>query len=287
MSVNRMKKIFEGRLSWLMIVLFFFTHCHVNRQLNCKESINEDYHISAVAVDKLPKTLKEISGLALSSDDQIWCINDEKGKIFIIDTLNISISSSFDFGPDGDYEAIAISPENVHVIQSDGMICSFPPMQTTNAICRPIIGLPLMCETESLAIKDSTLFTICKGAMQRDRLQLYQLKLVGDQWYASSFSDWTACLSQLTRTLSIDQYSIHPSDLYFDHKLKVWIMLSVKPSLIVILDMEGNIVGFQMLDEEIWPQPEGICGAQAIGEFWLSSEGNKKGTIGKLKVHPK
>ena len=87
-------------------------------------SLNKKSHIHF----SLPKDLKEISGLAMSSDGRLFCHNDEKGIIYQLDYKTGTILNKFKLGwltVQRDFEGIAIAENVFYLVTSSGVIYRF------------------------------------------------------------------------------------------------------------------------------------------------------------------
>ncbi len=73
----------------------------------------------------MPDKLKEISGLSYYKDNQLACVNDEEGKVFMYDFVEKEIVAKIPFGKDGDYEGIEVVGDEVFVLKSNGKLKSF------------------------------------------------------------------------------------------------------------------------------------------------------------------
>ena len=77
---------------------------------------------------KLPERLKEISGLALTSDGRLLAHNDEEGIIFEIDPAKGEVRKLLELSDsrgrlDADFEGIAVTEEHIYLVTSDGRLC--------------------------------------------------------------------------------------------------------------------------------------------------------------------
>ena len=70
----------------------------------------------------LPADLAEISGLSYLDENHLAAVQDEKGKIFIIDIRDGTITREIKFGKKGDYAGIEIVQGSVYVVKSNGDI---------------------------------------------------------------------------------------------------------------------------------------------------------------------
>jgi len=94
------------------------------------QSILDQYSLNKKTYTQfsLPKELKEISGLAMSSDGKLFCHNDEKGIIYQLDYKTGNIVSKFKLGwltVQRDFEGMAIAKDIFYLVTSSGKIYSF------------------------------------------------------------------------------------------------------------------------------------------------------------------
>src|SRR3989344_1351926 len=79
----------------------------------------------------LPDTLREISGMTIGNDHQIFCVQDENGILFQFDTESQEIVFQQSFGEDGDYEGVCSVGAVFYVLRSDGTLFELEePMET-------------------------------------------------------------------------------------------------------------------------------------------------------------
>ncbi len=70
----------------------------------------------------LSNDLIEISGLTNWGKGELAAIQDEKGKIYILDPVDGSVKREIKFGPKGDYEDIAKVGKTLWIVRSDGVL---------------------------------------------------------------------------------------------------------------------------------------------------------------------
>jgi uncharacterized protein YjiK len=70
----------------------------------------------------LPGNLSEISGIAWFANDTIFCVQDEKARVYIFTPPQGNSVKYLDFAKDGDYEDISTDGKNIYVLRSDGKI---------------------------------------------------------------------------------------------------------------------------------------------------------------------
>jgi uncharacterized protein YjiK len=138
---------------------------------------------------KLPKSLKEISGLAATADGRLFAHADEQASIYQIDYRDGKLVKSFSLGSSadakpvkGDFEGIALRDSELYLVTSNGILYrtqiggdgSTMPYQTFNS------GAGSLCEVEGLAYHQhtDTLLIACKKVRDDD----FKNQLVVLQW---------------------------------------------------------------------------------------------------------
>lgn len=277
---------YTGRILLSGFVLLFFIQCNGPRQVwNCIHDPLKNKALFQVGNPmELPPELAEISGIYDNGEGRLWCINDEDGVLYAYDTESARISDKLERLPAGDYEALTMSGDTFFVLRSDGVIFSFSLSKSEKVHRFPVMGLPLQCELESLASRNGKLFTICKGEFARQKYILFELIKNNDEFLAEPFLDWTSCLNEFMTSHNRPAFSINPTDVYFDSIDNRWYLLSSNPSAVIIFnDNEELILGY-LLNENDWRQPEGVCRSMTDSLIWLTSEGKKKGVVGKAQL---
>ena len=138
---------------------------------------------------RLPKKLREVSGLASTQGGRLFGHGDEKGVIYEIDTDNGKILKEWLVGSGplrGDFEDIAIAGEYFYLVASDGTLIRFPEGSADQRVSyrRIDTGLDGVCEVEGLEYDGArgSLLLACKT--------VYKKKLKGDLIvYEYSLSD--------------------------------------------------------------------------------------------------
>lgn len=87
---------------------------------NCKSQIKFYDLNKPVVILQLPDTLREISDVTLIDSATVACVQDENGIIFTYDLIKNKITQQTNFGPNGDYEGIALAGKWMYVLRSDG-----------------------------------------------------------------------------------------------------------------------------------------------------------------------
>ncbi|HEY0057502.1 MAG TPA: hypothetical protein VGB56_00120, partial [Flavisolibacter sp.] len=87
-----------------------------------KSEANVQSDVRVVKKWELPEVLMEISGLAFLDKDRFVCVQDEKGSLFIYNTVTEKIEKEIPFGAPGDYEGVTLSGNTAYVVRSDGRL---------------------------------------------------------------------------------------------------------------------------------------------------------------------
>ena len=77
---------------------------------------------------RLPRSWREISGLATTPDGRVFAHNDERAAVFEIDPESGAIEKAFYVGFSGipgDFEGIAVAGERFFLLSSSGQLVEF------------------------------------------------------------------------------------------------------------------------------------------------------------------
>ncbi len=118
---------------------------------------------------KLPKRLKEISGLALTPDGRLFTVTDEKAIVYELDYQQGKIVKAFALGDptvSGDFEGIAILNDVFYLVTSKGRLYATAEGNDGDRMQFKTYktGLGKLCEVEGLAQdrQSGTLLLACK-----------------------------------------------------------------------------------------------------------------------------
>ena len=126
---------------------------------------------------KLPGRLREISGLAMTTDGRLLAHNDERGVVYEIDYRDGSIKKGFQLADTanpvaGDFEGIAAAGEQIYLVTSSGRLyeCTEGDDRESVLFNAYATGVGRDCEIEGLAYDASrrALLLMCKGARSAD-----------------------------------------------------------------------------------------------------------------------
>lgn len=218
----------------------------------------------------LPENLKEISGLSFYKENQLACVNDEKGSVFIYDLQKEGIVEKIEIGKDGDYEGIEVVDNEIFIMKSNGKIKGFKmdseqerKIDCTHDDVKEYEGLSYNPTTKSLLLVTKELKKDKNG-----KKIIYAYDLEKETLSKNiSISEDMIRGSDGKKTFAPSGIAVHPgtSELY---------IVSSQGKKLLILSATGEKLTLIELDEKLFRQPEGIC-FTPNGDLYISSEGEK------------
>jgi uncharacterized protein YjiK len=244
---------------------------------------------------KLPKELREISGISYFSDNLAIAIQDENAVLYFLSLSNGEIVDSLNFGEDGDYEGITSDENNIYILRSDGYIFTMPKIATDSPKVNKINTiLDNRFDTEGICYNSKTknLLIACKeNADELSTRNIFNYSIEGqiiekNPAYRISLNNIKKYLENAPETVEFDELRgyfddssedfFYPSDIAV-HPISgdIYICSAKSISLLVVISQEGNLKYIQLIPEEILPQTEGIS-FTPTGDLILCSEGKAK-----------
>ncbi|MCE3260501.1 MAG: hypothetical protein K0S12_2142 [Bacteroidetes bacterium] len=253
------------------------------------------------AVQLLPDTLREISGLTDIDSVSFACIQDENGIVFIYDIIKNTIRKQYTFNLNGDYEGIARVGKTIFVLRSDGVL--FRISDYTNPAFKVTsydTGIPAN-NNEGLCYDSeyNRLLIACKGKLEKgpegkDRRAIYgfdlgTMKLTREPVYDFDVSVIKSVAEKQKvrlpqRTKKKDEVSLPvlkfmTSDIDIHPISKKLYLLSASDHLLFVFNGAGTVEHIQSLDPQMFNKPEGITFLEN-GDMFITNEGqNKKATL--------
>jgi uncharacterized protein YjiK len=212
----------------------------------------------------LPPVLREISGLAVTSDGRLLVHGDELGQVWEIDHRRGVLVKRFFLGAGslkGDFEGITTANDVVFMLASNGTLYEFHEGANDAHVDYKVhdTGLKKDCEFEGVAFDPAinSLLLACK------HVHITELKsaLVIYRWRLEN--DSSARLSRLT--VSIDSVnrangwkSLHPSDITIDPLTGNYVLVASLEKALISITPGGAVVFARPLPPA-HHQPEGIA----------------------------
>jgi DNA-binding beta-propeller fold protein YncE len=259
---------------------------------------------------KLPKILREISGISYINDYEIACIQDEKGNIYIFSFVENEITQKIDFGENGDYEGVQIVNNDIWALKSSGTLLEVPNFRTAKEIKANKYKTELSKgnDTEGLGYDpiNNELLIACKGhpfindkdGKEYKAIYSFNLKTKSLQQRPFMIIELDSIKHQLNYNTmthmgmellayfdeSKGDLSFQPSGIAVNPKTQNIYVIASVGNLLIVFSREGDILTIVKLKSKYFPQPEGICFSND-GILYISNEGkDDKGTI--LKFDP-
>ncbi len=217
---------------------------------------------------ELPESLKEISGLSFYNQNQLACVNDEKGIVFIFDVDKKAITEQIDIGKDADYEGIEVVGDEIFTMKSNGKIKGFKvsdaserKIDCTQKGVKEYEGLGYNSLTNSLL-----LVTKEQDKSENDKKTIFAYNLsTGD------FGKYLTLDQDMIKG-SNDKKAFAPSGIAVHPITGEIFVISSQGKKLLILSPKGKKNTLIELNADIFVQPEGICFAPN-GDLYISSEG--------------
>lgn len=215
-----------------------------------------------VAMWIMPAELREISGLALTSDGRLLAHDDEEGKVYELDPRRGTILKSFviNDGPKKDFEAITIAGPDIYMLVSDGVLYRFREGANNSRVKAEVIKTHLnkACEFEGLVYDadSSRLLMPCKVVHRKDlkgNLVIYRLKLPID---SASISVQTIDMEDVIGDHKWKDF--RPSDMTIDPVTKNYVIISSREAALTEITPDGDVVKSEKLPGR-HNQPEGVA----------------------------
>ncbi|MFD1551117.1 hypothetical protein DNU06_04035 [Putridiphycobacter roseus] len=284
-----MKKIIISLVGLFTIFIFGMSFIQKSNPL-------QEYNLNAPSQTyNLPKILEEVSGLTDLNKDEIACIQDELGIVFIFNLKSNKITKEINFGEPADYEGISHINNSIYILRSDGDIIKIEDYTArkikTNLIKTGISnkdneGLCFDPKTGLMLIGSKSKQTHKKGLGDLRTIHGYHLdnkKMMDEPILTIKIKDVVAYAlkhdieiptkSKKGKTshkvkLGISGVAIHPINHHY-------YVLSAVDQLLLIIDRSGDIIYMTHLPEKIFPQAEGITFLEN-GDMYISNEGKDK-----------
>ena len=254
----------------------------------------EDYDLRAGSATqwKLPRRLREISGLATTDDHRLLAHNDEVGVVFEIDYRDGSIVKEFQLAdlPDpvaDDFEGIAVADGRIYLVTSAGRLYEFDEGAAGESVPYRVhaTGVGRVCEIEGLAYDEGgrELLLMCKEARSevlRGRLAMYRWSI--DEKRVSADSPTVVPVGDFARRVGSNRY--HPSGIERHPVSGNYFVVAARQGAIAEVTPAGEVLAAKRFTAGWHRQIEGIAFA-ADGALIVADEGGNGRAI--LTVYPK
>jgi uncharacterized protein YjiK len=258
---------------------------------------------------KLPHELREISGIQIPDSGIIAAVEDEHGKIYLIDFESGEIKKEIRFADKGDYEGLALVNNTIWALKSNGDLYRVKGFKEGNDELKTKkfeTGLSKKNDTEGLAYDPITnsLLIACKGhpfiheaegshlkAIYNFDLETKKLDpkpfLLIDLDTLKEYKDYNLMTSLGISILSyLDEnkgdVTFQPSDIAVHPFSTNYYIIGAVGDLLLVYSRAGKLLCIINLDDAVFKQAEGIC-FDKNGDLYISNEGGDgKGNILKF-----
>ena len=225
----------------------------------------------------LPESLEEVSGLTYYAPNQLACINDEQGKVYIYDYSKKEIVKRFRFEGSGDFEGVELVGDHLYAIKSNGDLYRFNinmsgvvekipgPFDSENNI--EGLGYDKEKHTLLIALKD-------KGDIKN--VEVKGKAIYGYDLGKEAFTRrplYVLMQKDLERVLGGSKRKIKPSGVAVHPISGETYVLAAKGRALMVFHKDGKPKNLSLLAPKYFPQPEGICFAPN-GDLFISNEGD-------------
>ncbi len=221
---------------------------------------------------ELPGRLDEVSGLAFSDDGRLFAHDDERGRVYELDTTTGAVRGRFDLGQPAasdDFEGIAIAGDHFFMISSTGLLYTFGAGDDEEDVDFTIAdtGVGSWCEVEGLEFDPG------------ERLLLMACKVTSPDRGYIEVARWSLDEGRLATPIRIDRAALSDFGLEssFDPSGITWasggtlLLISGRHDAIVEARPDGGVVYAVELRGGRHPQSEGIAMAPD-GTLFVSDE---------------
>lgn len=220
---------------------------------------------SPLAVWVLPRDLREISGLALTSDGRLLAHNDQRGAIFVIDPRRGVILKRFYVGQNhgvrGDFEGITRVGKSIYLLNSNGDLYEFPEGESEKTVRAKLFDTKLgkECEFEGVAYDPANQWLVmpCKNVGikdLRDHLVIYRWALAETD--SSRLSMISIPMADVVGTNGWKK--LNPSDIAVDPATGNYVIIAAQEKAVIVLKPSGELVSSDPLPGR-HQQAEGVA----------------------------
>lgn len=234
------------------------------------------------SIYEMPDLLREISGIAISNNNEIYCIQDEIGSIFTYNFTTRKITNSHRFTDIGDFEDIAVHNHLAYILRSDGNLFVYD-LKEASLVSQTMLQTNSL-NLEGLFYKDDYLYIASKEALITHsenermvfRVPTNNLKQI-EQFLEIDLADLAGFIEKNYSELKISNFIFNPSALAFHPISNELYILSATDRYIAVFK-DKLLVNVIPLSAENYYKPEGLAFSKN-GDLLISSEGDKKGFV--------
>lgn len=264
------KTTYSFSLSISTLLLFAFHIVQQNYQLSTPD---KSY--------TLPPSLNEISGITILNNNEIACVQDEIGIVYIYDLKSGKISKEYATGLVGDYEGIAIVGNTVYLLRSDGVLIEYPdfrlpnmkikeyflnlPSHNNEGLCYDMKNYRLLIASKVKPGKDKEtkdirhIYSFDLKTKTPNNIPILQLKVDDIEAKAIKQNIPIPYRTNKKTGAKINAFNFRPSEIAV-HPINGNIyILSANDKLLLMIDKSGAIKNLLQLDPVLFNKAEGLA----------------------------
>lgn len=238
------------------------------------------FEVNIVQTWFLPDDLKEISGIYHLGGQEMACVQDEDGIIYIYNLASEKITNKIKFGKRGDYEGIAINGNIAYVLKSDGEITVIENFRDENfKIKSHQIFNDKKLDFEGLFLVNDQ--QLLMGVKERKKEESPESILVYSLNINSMEIDKNPVINiPMDDKVFADIPNSHPSRYFYLSEIaqhpntEEYYILEGRTPKLLILNPDKSTKTLLYLDSTLFPQPEGLTFDEA-GRIFISNEEDK------------
>ena len=222
-------------------------------------------------VISLPAVLQEVSGLTVVPSGRLGMVQDEAGVVFEVDPATGAVVDRLAFAADGDFEGLALGPDALWALRSDGDLFRVWRDEGGQPRSRRVeTALKSRNDTEGLAYDaaQNRLLVACKewpGPDLDDVRAVYAFDLATETVSEAPVILLDRAALDAGARFKPSALAVHPAT------GELYVLSSVRRALAVI-GTDGALVSVTDLPARYAPQPEGLAFAPD-GTLFVASEG--------------
>lgn len=259
--------------------------------------IYKDYNLSTPLKNyTLPPTLNEISGITFLNENEIACVQDELGIIYIYNLKEGKITKEYKTGLVGDYEGITLVGNTIYLLRSDGVLVEYPDFRAPNMkIKEYFLNLPslnnegLCYDMENYRLLIAAKIKPGKEIENKDLRYIYsfdlktkapnnipiiKLDVNNIEAFARKLNIPIPYRINKQTGEKVDVFNFRPSEIAVHPIDKNIYILSSNDKLLLMIDKSGEIKNLIKLDPKVFNKPEGLS-FLSDGTMLISNEAQK------------
>lgn len=248
------------------------------------------YNLSSPEKLRMRDALLEISGIAFTSKDEMYALQDEEGQLYRVALSDGRILYSSRFWKKGDYEDVAVTGNHIIVLRSDGALLSFAANEVGKEISKVNFQKDVLPtgEYEGLFAKNDTIYALCKDCSKGkgEKNAFGHVLTVNRKGKIRSCQTFQISVKEIGQRLGKKKLTFRPSAFAQHPFTHDWYIISSANRLMVLTDRNWKVKDVFSLPHPLFLQPEGIA-FDSKANMYISNEGDEitNGSVYKFTFH--